>query len=141
MNTCFYPHVLSPGMLSVAGLAGAAPCGTSLVPDWTWSPWYLSREVSCEPPCPTALCQPLYSPAVGCWGGCKCAQMHFPCLSCSTELMDTSKEARGSCAHPQLRFSSQGMVMCGAQSTTPRSPTQTSPAAGQGSAAGGCAAR
>lgn len=132
MHTCFYPHVLSPGMLSVAGLAGAAPCGTSLVPDWTWSPWCLSRKVSYEPPCPTAPCQPLCSPAVGCWGGCKCAQMHFPCLSCSTELMETPQEARGSCAHPHLRFSSQGMVMCGAQSSNTKEPNPNLPSSRTG---------
>lgn len=78
--------------LSTAGLAGPAPCGSSMVPGWTWSPWYVSKEVSCGT---TAQCQPLCSPAVGCWG----AQMHFPCLSCSTQLMETPQEARGSSAH------------------------------------------
>lgn len=84
-------------VLSMAGLAGAAPHETSMVPGWTWNPCYLSGEVShgtsaaAAAQSPHPLPDPLCSPVLGCWDGCK-VRCIFPCVSCSTQLMKTPQE-------------------------------------------------
>lgn len=90
--------MLSPEVLSMAGLAGAAPCGTSTGPGWTWSTWYLSREVSLEavllqPPSPTAQCQPLCAALLSDVGvAASVLRSIFQCLICSCSFITADED-------------------------------------------------
>lgn len=143
--------VLSPEVLSMAGLAGAAP---SMAPAWcqaglgargTCPGKYSMEPVLLQPPSPTAQCQPLCAPLLSDVGTAASElRCNFPCLSWITQLIKTPKGSRGSSAHRHLEFTSQGTVTCGVWSSNTllqesiEKPNPNFPAVRRESAAKGC---